>query len=218
MTPEPTAGNDFDHTRATLLARLRKSEDQRAWSEFFYIYWPLLISVSRRSGLGDADAQDVAQDVLAMVARQMHEFRYDPARGSFKAWLLTLTRRRIARHWQRGAKEREHRQERPPTQTGETGFLERLPDRQGDPLEAVWEAEWEKNIVEAALRRVRARVSARQFQIYALAALQDVPLRTISSALGVNAAQVYLAKHRVGRLVKAELRRLRKLPDEARDG
>jgi RNA polymerase sigma-70 factor (ECF subfamily) len=169
----------------------------------------LLVSVSRRAGLSEADAQDLAQDVLTMVARQMRLFRYDPGRGSFKAWLLTLTRRRIARHWRRGKSEREHRQERPATQTGETGFLERVPDCNGDRLESVWEAEWEQNILDAALRRVRARVSARQFQIYTLAALQQVPLGTISSALGVNAAQIYLPKHRVGRQVKAELRHLR---------
>src|SRR5687768_14138001 len=176
------AGNKFDHTRASLLARLRGSEDQAAWREFFDAYWPLLVSVSRRSGLTDADAQDVAQDVLGMVARQMPEFRYDPARGSFKAWLLTLTRRRIARHWRTGEKERDHRQERPATRTGETRVLERVPDRRGDPLEAVWEAEWKQHILDAALRRAHARVSARQFQIYTLAVLQEVPLRTITSA------------------------------------
>jgi RNA polymerase sigma factor (sigma-70 family) len=217
VTPDFKAGNRFDHTRASLLARLRESEDQTAWREFFDIYWPLLFSVSRRSGLNNADAQDVAQDVLGIVARQMPGFRYDPARGSFKGWLLTLMRRRIARHWRSGEKERLHRQERPPTPTGETSVLERMPDRRGDPLDAVWEAEWEQHILEAALRRVRARVSVRQFQIYALAILQQVPLRTIVALLGVNSAQVYLAKHRVGRLVKAEVRRLRELPDSSDD-
>ena len=108
---EPVARNEFIRTRASLLARLRESEDQAAWREFFDTYWPLLVSVSRRSGLSDADAQDVAQDVLGAVARQMPEFRYDP-RGSFKAWLLTLTRRRIIRHWRAGEKDRDHRQER----------------------------------------------------------------------------------------------------------
>jgi len=212
------AGHKFDHTRATLLARLRESEDQAAWLEFFNIYWPLLVSVSRRSGLSDPDAQDVAQDVLGAVARQMPEFRYDPARGSFKAWLLTVTRRRIAYHWRHTEKERHYRQERPPTRTGETSVMERLPDRRNDPLDAVWEAEWEQHILEAALRRVRARVTARQFQIYTLAVLQEVPIRTIASALAINAAQVYLAKHRVGRLVRAELRRLSKLAIDAPDG
>ena len=61
---------------------------------------------------------------------------------------------------------------------------------------------------------MRARVSARQFQIYTLAVLQEVPLKTVSSALDINAARVYLAKHRVGRLVKAEARRLRRLQED----
>jgi len=197
-----------------LLARLRESENHGAWSAFFDIYWPLLVTVARRSGLNGADAQDVAQDVLRMVAQQMPEFRYDPARGSFKAWLLTLTRRRIARHWRVGEKERKCRQEGPPTETGETHLLERMPDDRGDPLDAVWETEWRQHIVDVALRRVRASVSARQFQIYTLAVVQEMPMKTITNALCVNAAQVYLAKHRVGRLMKAELGRLSKLPGD----
>jgi RNA polymerase sigma-70 factor (ECF subfamily) len=199
----------FDHTRASLLARLSRAEDDAAWREFFDTYWPLLKSVARRSGLNEVDAKDVAQDVLAMLARQMPTFRYDPARGTFKSWLLTLIRRRIARHWRRGRQERHHREIGPETATGETAFLERLPNRQENPLDILWEMEWERNILETALRRVRARVSARQFQIYTLAALQEVPLRTICSALGVHSGQVYLARHRVGRLVKAEVRRVR---------
>lgn len=195
-----------------MLARLRGSEDQAAWCEFFDTYWPLLISVSRRAGLAEADAQDVAQDVLGAVARQMPEFRYDPARGSFKAWLLTITRRRLARHWRQAEKERGHRPERPPTPTGDTGMIERIPEVRSDPLNAVWEVEWKQHLLDSALRRVRTRVAARHFQIYTLAVLQEVPMRTITSALAVNAAQVYLAKHRVGRLVQAELRRLSKLP------
>jgi len=125
-----------------------------------------------------------------------------------------LMRRRIARHWRQGEKERDHRQERPATPTGETRVLERIPDQRGDALDAVWDAEWKQHLLKAALRRVHARVSARQFQIYTLAVLQEVPMRTITSALAINAAHVYLAKHRVGRLVKAELQRLSKLPDE----
>src|SRR4029434_9522431 len=111
--------------------------------------------VSRRSGLNDADAQDVAQDVLGIVARQMPGFRYDPARVSFKVWLLTLMRLRIARHWRSGEKERLYRQERPPTPTGETSVLERMPDRRGDPLAAIWEPEWAQHIIDAHGRNYR---------------------------------------------------------------
>ncbi len=204
-----TSVSDFDHTRASLLVRLRQSEDGAAWREFFDTYWPLLMAVGRKSGLREADAQDVAQDVLKAVAQQMPDFRYDPGRGSFKAWLLTLTRRRVARHWRETWRTRNLHQELPATPAGDTAIFERIPDNRADPLDAVWEAEWEHHILECALRRIRSRVSSRQLQIYTLAAVQRVPVRTICKALGVGAPQVYLIKHRVGGLVKAEVRRLR---------
>src|SRR4030095_17024873 len=82
-------------TRRTLLSRLRNLDDQESWRTFFDLYWRLLYNVARRSGLDDAGAQEIVQDTVIAVARQMPEFRYDPARGTFRQWLLRITRRRI---------------------------------------------------------------------------------------------------------------------------
>src|SRR5580765_5645422 len=82
-------------TRATLIARLENLQDQASWQEFFDIYWKLIYGVARQSGMTDAEAQDVVQDTLISVARHMPAFKYDPAIGSFKTWLLNMTRWRI---------------------------------------------------------------------------------------------------------------------------
>src|SRR5262245_1245740 len=86
------------HTRASLLGRLADLGDSSSWREFFDTYWGLIYGVARKAGLPDPDAQDVVQDTMACVAQQMPTFRYDPAKGSFKAWLLNLTRWRIVDH------------------------------------------------------------------------------------------------------------------------
>src|SRR6267142_3978422 len=83
-------------TRATLLARLGNLQDQASWQEFFDIYWRLIYGVARQAGMTDVEAQDVVQETMVSVAKHMPTFKYDPAIGSFKAWLLNLTRWRIA--------------------------------------------------------------------------------------------------------------------------
>lgn len=198
-------------TRQTLLARLRDWNDQEGWREFFDTYWRLIFNVARQAGLSEPEAQDVVQETLLTVAKKMPDFRYDPAKGSFKAWLLLNVRSRIAEHWRRRLRRDRHHAE-PPTGDGrDTTFLQRVPDEQDADLDAVWQKEWESNVLRTALERTKAKVSARQFLIFDLAALKETPLAKITRTLGVNVAQVYLAKHRVGKVFKGELERLRSL-------
>jgi RNA polymerase sigma-70 factor (ECF subfamily) len=195
-------------TRQSLLSRLRDWEDHEGWREFFETYWRLIYGVARRSGLSDSEAQDLVQETLVVVAQQMPGFRYDPARGSFKAWLHTVIRGRLSRHWRR-------KRVRPEVDGG--GLVAGdLDDPAGveDPdaaseFEAGWQREWEQNLMDAALRRVQARVSSRQYLLFSLVALKEVSVATICERYEASLAQVYLARHRVGKLLKAEVARLR---------
>lgn len=198
-------------TRQSLLARLRDWNDQDSWREFFDTYWRLIFNVARQAGLSDTEAQDVVQETLLAVAKKMPDFRYDPEKGSFKAWLLLNVRSRIAEHWRRRLRRDRLRAEPPTEDAGETTFLQRIPDAREATLDDLWQKEWESNLLRTALERTKAKVSARQFLIFDLATLKETPLAKITRTLGVNVAQVYLAKHRVGKVFKAELGRLRQL-------
>jgi DNA-directed RNA polymerase specialized sigma24 family protein len=84
MTAEPPS-DSFLPTRQSLLSRLRDCGDDAGWREFFENYWRLIYNVARKSGLADAEAQDVVQSTFIYLTRKMPKFRYDPARGSFKS-------------------------------------------------------------------------------------------------------------------------------------
>jgi RNA polymerase sigma factor (sigma-70 family) len=207
MSDLETLPDEFLPTRRSLLTRLKNWDDQEGWREFFETYWKLLYTIALKAGLNDAEAQDLVQDTIVSVAKKMRHFHYDPALGSFKTWLLLNVRSRITDHFRR-------RQCRIPSASG-TGAepgqvlaVEQIPDAGVNDLEAVWEAEWKKAILETALARVRQRVSPHQFQIFDLCALRGLPLRKVAAALGVNLGQVYLARHRVARLVRQEVQRL----------
>src|SRR3989454_6325968 len=92
--PEPS----FDPipTRHSLLNRLKDLGDQTSWEDFFDTYWRLIYNVAVKAGLTDTEAQEVVQETVIAVARKIAEFKADPAYGSFSAWLMRLTRWRIA--------------------------------------------------------------------------------------------------------------------------
>jgi RNA polymerase sigma factor (sigma-70 family) len=205
--PEP--GTDsFLPTRQSLLSRLRDCGDDVGWREFFENYWRLIYNVARKFGLADAEAQDVVQSTFIYLTRKMPKFQYDPARGSFKSWLRVVTRSRIQVH---------RRQESSGLRTREAfaegdadGLLAQVPDPSGDALDEVWQREWEENLLEAALRRVRAKVSARHLLMFRLTTLNGLALTQVARKLDVSVPQVYMARHRVGKLFKAEVAQLRR--------
>src|SRR5881396_1111589 len=86
----------FLPTRQSLLSRLKDWDNHESWRDFFDTYWRLIYGLAVKSGLTNTEAEDVVQETLLAVAKEMPDFKYDPARGSFKGWLLEITRRRIA--------------------------------------------------------------------------------------------------------------------------
>src|SRR5438445_13876792 len=143
-------------TRRSLVERLADWGDQLRWQEFFDTYSKLIYSAARRSGLTDAEAQDVVQETVITVAKNIDKLKYDPAIGSFKGWLLQITRWRIADQFRKrepGGAKRQH-------VAGDrlTATIERVPDAHVVDLDAVWEAEWKDNLFEAAIARAKKKV------------------------------------------------------------
>lgn len=196
-------------TRATLIHRLKDWQDQASWQDFFDTYWQLIYNVAVQRGVTRPEAQDVVQEVMAAVAKHMPGFKYDPAIGSFKAWLLKLTRWRIIDH------QRKHsRPVAAPAVAEETGLGDGkmtgslnlvMPD-----LDHQWDAAWEKNLLAAAIAKARRRMDPKQYQIYDCHVNKEWAAERVAKAFGVPINQVYLAKHRVTEMIKAEAARLLK--------
>ena len=73
----------------------------------------------------------------------------------------------------------------------------------------MWDEEWQRNLAETAITKVKARVSPKQFQIFDCYVIKGWDVKKVQSDLGVSMAQVYLAKHRVGGLIKKEVEGLK---------
>jgi len=200
-------------TRHSLLSRLKDWSDQESWRVFFETYWKLIYNAAIKAGLTDSEAQDVVQETVISVMKTMPRFDYDPMKGSFKAWLLRLASWRVVdqfRRRQRGAEDPDH------TYNGESGereAAEQLADMIGNSeFEAAWEEEWENNLLEAAIERVKKKVDPKQYQAFDLYVLKKWPVMKVARMLKMNPSLVYLTKHRVGNSIKKEIQRLRTNP------
>ena len=193
-------------TRRSLVDRLANWDDQRHWQEFFDTYWKLIYYTARKSGLTDEEAQDVVQETIITVAKKIDKLRYDPAIGSFKGWLLHITRWRIVDQFRK--REPGNAKVLRSSDDRFTATIERLPDVNAVDLDALWEREWQENLFAAAIARVKRKVDPKQFQIFDCYVRKEWPAQKVAAELRVNIGQVYLARHRVSAALKKEVKAL----------
>ena len=192
-------------TRSSLINRLKATINGESWEVFFNTYWELIYSVARRAGLSEADSQDIVQETIIKVHKSLDRFQYNRERGSFKGWLRTITRSRLNEHFKK-------QQRQPPTQQpreDEDDPLTNLADPQGPEIERIWSEEWSRSLIQRALAFLKQQVSLKQYQIFKCHCIDEWTVKEVCDALNVNAAQVYMAKKRVGKIFAAKLERLK---------
>src|SRR5580658_1125553 len=135
-------------TRASLLVRIQDPRDADAWRQFFDLYAQVVYGFARRRGLQDADAADLMQDVLRSVSSAIGRLNYDPAKGTFRGWLYSVTRNKIYNFLD---KERHHTHG-----SGDSGAHRRL-DELPAPVEEreEWDRDYERRRFSWASERIR---------------------------------------------------------------
>lgn len=190
-------------TRKSLLVRLKNWHDEQSWAEFAKIYERLMFDTALRAGLNNEEAKEVVQETLLTVAKKMAGFNYDPRLGSFKNWLMQITRRRIVDQFRKRKPDLAQSM-----QSANPVDVEQLSDPSLSRLETLWNEEWNNARLDLARAVVKRKVGARQYQMFDLYVLQSKSLKEVTGLLRVNPAQVYMAKYRITRLLKRELKEL----------
>jgi RNA polymerase sigma-70 factor (ECF subfamily) len=188
-------------TRGSLLVRIRDPQDRLAWGEFVQVYAPLIHSYGRHRGLQDADAADLAQDVLRCVARRAPDFQYDPARGSFRGWLFTVTRNEIRKLAARHARQT--------SGSGESAVrqvLEQQPDDSAD--EEAWTREYQWSLFRWAAEKVRPEFRDASWQAFWRSAVQGKDVAAVAAELSISAGAVYIARSRITARIRQEVQAL----------
>ncbi|MGA2248230.1 MAG: sigma-70 family RNA polymerase sigma factor [Verrucomicrobiota bacterium] len=211
--------DDSYPTRSTLLNRLKDTADHQSWLEFNDLYGKLILGFALKAGLMEDEAKEVVQETMIAAAKNLPEFHYDPKVCSFKTWLLNLSAWRVRDQLRKrrspSAPQAGRARDAAADDTRRTATAEMVPDPAGNPFEAIWDKEWRTTLLDAALTQVKARVDARQWQIFDLVALKDWPVKDVVKSLGVNAGRVYLVKHRISAAVAKETKQLERQFEQA---
>jgi RNA polymerase sigma-70 factor (ECF subfamily) len=197
-------------TRMSLLLRLKDADDSEGWSRFYELYGKVVFAVAAKSGFSPSDCDDIVQETILCVAKNISEFRYDPKKGSFKCWVLAIAHSRIVDLVRKRYRERRLDPARKDESSSKTSLLGRIPDERVVDVGTLLDAQWEREALETANERVRQKAKPRQYQLYDLGVRQEWSVEDITSKLGVTPNQVYLAKHRIGEAVAKELLRVQR--------
>lgn len=189
-------------TSISLLDRLRLQPDAEAWQRLVDLYTPLLQRWLLHYGLPRADVEDLTQDVLTVLVRQLPDFQHNQRTGAFRHWLRTIVVRRLRDFW-RSRRSR-------PLATGGSDFLQVLNELE-DPasgLSRLWDEEHDRHVVRQALELLRPHFEPATWQAFCRVVHDGQPAATVAAELGISVNAVLLAKSRVLRRLRHEVRGL----------
>jgi RNA polymerase sigma-70 factor (ECF subfamily) len=174
-------------TASSLLVRLRDRADHDAWTRLNALYSHLLHDWCRRYGVPPQDADDLVQEVLQTLVREMPTFEYDRARGSFRGWLRTILVNRL-RHHQRSERFKA------------VGDFDSLVGQLADDrsvLSEQWDREHDQHVVARLLEVVQGDFDPKTWEAFLAVTLGEEDVAVVACRLGLSPNAVHLAKYRV---------------------
>lgn len=189
-------------TTTALLEGLLDPADQETWRAFDARLRPILIAFARRLGLGPEDAADAAQEALARFVKSYRAGRYDRDRGRLRSWLIGIAKNAVAEIKQRKAAYRRERG---------LSAIDDMPDEA--QLTRAWDVEFEQEILRQGVTelRRRTRTEPRTIQAFEMLVLEGLRPAEVAGRLDMTANDVYLAKHRCLKRLRAILEEVRQL-------
>ena len=178
-------------TSASLLQRLREGPHSPAWQQMTDIYQPLIRAWLHRQDVLAHDADDLVQEVLAVVVRRLPDFEHNQRVGAFRTWLRTITVNVVRDHW----RNRKHR----PAAAGGTDlneFLNQLEDPDSG-LSRLWNQEHDRHVTHRLLEVLKGDFEPKTWQAFTRVALDGAAAADVAKELGLTTNAVFIAKSRV---------------------
>ena len=178
-------------TSKSLLAKARDCSDQSAWRRLTELYEPLIQKWVRPHVAQRADAEDVVQEVLTTLVRELPRFDHNQRPGAFRAWLRTITLHRLRAYW-------EKRDARPAAAGGPE--LGEALDQLADPASALsrsWDEEHDRYVTQTLLASIRLEFQPATWRGLRAPGQDGQSASEVAQELDLSVNAVLIAKSRV---------------------
>jgi RNA polymerase sigma factor (sigma-70 family) len=193
---------NYNPTRVTLLAKLKKTENEAAWLEFENTYRGFILSLIVRMGINQQDAEDISQAVLTKVWQKIEDFEYNQNKGKFHNWLAAMTRNTV-KDFFRTKKNFITGRDSVEYQEDYINIEEQvLPD-----IENLAREEWVLHITNLAWNNIKDEIYETKQEVFKLVS-SEVPNKEIARKLGISETSVRVYKAEVFEKMRAEINRL----------
>ena len=175
-------------TSHSLLERARDPADAASWRKLTDLYTPLIRRWVRPYVAQPADVDDVVQDVLAVLVRELPRFEHSRNPGAFRAWLRSIAVNRLRVAWRT----------RGPAAGGDAVLdqLNQLED-QASPLSRAWDEEHDRHVVATLLNAIRLEFQPATWQAFDMTVRDGRPAADVATELGLSVNAVLIAKSRI---------------------
>jgi RNA polymerase sigma-70 factor (ECF subfamily) len=187
----------MDETNQSLLRRAcGGSED--AWGALAALYRPLICHWLLRAGAPAQEADDLTQDILLTLVRELPRFRHSGQPGAFRTWLRVVATNRARAFWRA-------RQGKAQA-TGDSAFLDLLQQLEAPDTDASrqWDREHDDHVLRCLLALMEAEFEPATLRAFRLLTLDGAAAAAVADELGMSVGAVYVAKSRVLRRLREE--------------
>ena len=193
---------EFDHTRQTLIERIRDQYNEPAWEEFVQIYESYIYAIIRRMGISAEDSKDIHQDIILNIWKKLPEYRKKPD-TRFRGWLSTITSNSVKYFLRSKANlNKKH----------DNFGLNQNEDSESSDLEKIANEEWEIFLTNKALENIESTFSGKGIDVFKKS-LEGKSIPDIASDMNIEESSVYQLRARVKRSLIKEVSRLREMLD-----
>ena len=181
----------MDETSLSLLDRIRETSDAQSWDRLVALYAPLLKRWVLWYEVQDSDADDIVQDVLTVVTRDLAKFQHNKRAGAFRSWLRAILVNRVREFW----RSRKYQ----PIATGTSSINEKLNQLQDETSEVsqIWNREHDQHILKRLMQAIQSQFEPKTWQAFQYQVVDGQKAERVAQELEMSLSGVYTAKSRV---------------------
>lgn len=191
-------------TKQTLIMRAQNKDDHKAWDDFVLYYQPFILTILRYSGIKPSDQDDLCQDILIKLWKNLQKFKYDPDKGRFRSWLKTIIRNSSIDFYRKKKKIHENEVRSLDNSFDDTEISTQISEKD---LDKIIDQEWRTHVTTLAMKRVEKSFSGNAVEVFKMV-LDEIPTKEISSRLSIADSSVHKLRKRVEEKLVLEIRRI----------